>query len=252
MVTFWGFIKFITMVGLGAITVSAIAFKDFRALLIDGGRKLFFDDVSKTPKGAKAMYAAMIEETRRHYDAASDTARKLNGQVAATRKALAAAQQSKDDAEERARFYFARGDQENARLMAEKRTAAMDDITFQEAKLGELEPMAAEATEAMRTYEGKINELERESKRQVSRLEQAQVMETLYTDLDRLRADNHIERLRSSVTESADAAVARAAGSRDAHNAKLGTKLQRLESQQSGYTTESFLAQLAQESSTQK
>lgn len=245
MTNIFDFLKFLLMLMLGGVGICLILFPEFRTLVINGLKSVLLQDISKTPDGAKAIFATAIEENQKKYTEASDLNAKLAGQLRLVTRKKEEAEASVKDYEEQAANLYNAGRIDDARLMAERRTEALEDLRIQTAQVERLTPMVEQATKIMTHYESEIRRLQRESKQKVSQLEYANMMDSVTKGLDSLRQDNSAGKLLAMVDESVNEVTATAEGRRQSYDAKISSRVASIEQEKSKRETDAFMAQLA-------
>lgn len=245
MPAFLEFLRFIIVLLLGGCGVCILIFPEFRTLVFNGVKNVFLQDVSKTPEGAKTIFETAIEENRKKYTEASDLNAKLAGQLKLVTRKKEEAEESVQNYEEQATELYNAGRTEDARLMAERRTEALEDLRIQTAQVERLTPMVKQSTDIMNHYESEIRRLQRESKQKVSQLEYARMMESVTKGLDSLRQDNSAGKLLEMVDQSVNEVTATAEGRRQAYDAKVSSRVASLEQEKGKRETDAFMARLA-------
>ena len=230
----------------GAVAV-LLLFPDFRkklGVLLGGFLNLFVEDTAKTPEGAAAIYSKAIEEAEDKYTKASDALKRMTGRLDSAVKQRDKANRDVLEYESKARAAMSRGDENTARIYAEKRQDALLVAKQYTDTVNQLTPAVAQARDIFTQREKELKDIRAKKTLVIEQLKTNRDVEEAFDDLDELRRDSASKRLLGAIDEEVKAGSERAAGSRIVHEAKLNTRVSRADEKSDAYAVDDFLDSL--------
>lgn len=237
----------LVIIAVFGVTAALVIFPQFRKrlkVLMAGFLNIFIEDKAKTPEGAAAIYNQAIEEAREKYSKASDSLKRITGKVEALGKEINADVKKVQECEFKAREAMNRGDEDTARVYAEKRQELLIGLEHKRETLENLKPIAKQTKELFEQRDRELREIKKKKDRVLSQLTANKEMESAYDDLDELRKDSTTSRLLEVIDDECEASTERVSGARIVHESKIDTRYQRADSKSSSYEVDSFLNSL--------
>lgn len=219
---------------------------------IKGFTNLFFEDMSKTPKGADAIYSEAISSAEKDYAIANNNLRKITGMLLTAQKNLDASIEKIKNLEAKAETLAkAQRFEEIEEVIMPELEIAKEERAVYSKQVAEYLPMETQAKEVNSAIEKKLKKLKSERKVIVRKLELNQQTKEMYDSLDELKNVKHADKLLQSVKDGAMQSEEEAAGARAIYENKSSTKMAKINKQVSTAESAAYVEELKKKYSKQ-
>ena len=213
--------------------------------MIKGFVNLFFEDVSKTPKGADAIYSEAIEEAKKDYVKADNNLRKITGmlETAKLNKETAANNVAKFEKQAETLAKQQRFEEIEDVIMPELEIAK-EELLVYDKQVKEYEPMQKQAKEVHAAIELKLKKLEKERKVVVRKLELNEQTKEMYDSLDELKNVKNTDKLLKSVKEGALSSEEEVRGAKAVYENRSSTKMAKINAEVKSAESSAYVEEL--------
>lgn len=184
-----------------------------------------FEDMSKTPEGADAIWQQKIEKVQDNYNKMDDNYKRISGEL----------EIAKSD-REKIRKQISERDKECEALAKAQKWESVEQIVDEiellkveendlSTTIDELTPVAEEALALRNKTEKALKQAKIDRKKVVADLKRNKAMENVYNDMDELKRDNSLDKLVGSTQDAVKDSEQRAKGAKLSHDNKNSTKL---------------------------
>ena len=239
--------EFMITIIIALVILALIIFPEFRKklmVLLRGGLNVFVEDAAKTPEGAEAVFAEAIAEERELYNNASRVLNKASGELKSAEDNLAKIQTSIRDVEAMCERLVQQNKMDDARVYAERRADLLDELAQANELVAMYKPMVAEAKETYEYRQKRLQELQREKKKTISRMKLDMQVKDMHEDMDEMRSERASHKMLDAVKEGASDLRKEATGARIVHENRASTKIARAEKNASQAKTDDYLNSL--------
>lgn len=216
------------IIGIILIIVLVLALTGKGRTMIKGFINLFFEDVSKTPKGADAIYAQAIEECEGDYRKASNNLHKIAGMLETSKRNKENAEANLKKYKHQAETLAKAGRWDDVETVSVEIELAEEELNIYSAEIIKYTPMKEQAQQVFTAIEAKLKKLKNDRKLVVRKLELNQQTKEMYDSLDDLKHNRHSDKLLESVKEGAVASEEMATGARVVYENKNSTKMNKI------------------------
>lgn len=208
------------------LVVFSVLFNNKVGVMLKGAYNMIFEDMAKTPEGAKAIYTKALDEAQDKYTRANNNLQLIAGKLATAKDSLADSQKELTRIETACIGFASKGDDKNLEVYASRRMEILDDIELHTTTIDELTPMLEDAKKMNDALAENYRALSREKDRVIAQLKLGRDMKSVYDSMDSLKADSDIQKLLGSAKTGAKEMKEQAIGAKIVHEGRLETKLQ--------------------------
>lgn len=226
------------------ITAIFIIFPQARVLFKGFGNK-FFQDITKTPEGATAVYEEAINLATEEYQRANNLYQKLTGRLNTAKEDLKRVSKNLETARKDCENFAANQKWDKVELYAEQIELLEQEKSSYEELVTSLINDVNEASEINSAKEKKLAQLKRDKKKTITEMMLNQQKKEIYDEMDELKSlNNTTNKLLASVKENAKDQKEMAVGAKAVHDSKTSTKLQRAEAEAKALRSNSIVEEM--------
>ena len=234
--------------GAAIVFVAALVlFPSFRkglGTVTSGFLSVFIRDVSKTEKGANAIYTKAIEEAEEKYGKAKTAYHRVAGEHEECRIRIMTLKENIKAAERDAESLYKSGNIDKARVMAQQRSDLMVDLESSTKLMESLEPALAQAKNIYELCETDLRNLKKDKKKTLNELQAQNLMKDIMSDIDELDSSSTARKLINSTNEYLDDLRKENHGAMAVHASKLDSRVADAKKTAADLNTDAFLASL--------